>query len=162
MKERQRANRWQMVRNQGQRTVIPPSRWTRHQSLFFSRVHFHTLNSSFQFSFLFLFFFFFFCFLGPHLQHMEVPRLEVESELQLLVYTRATAMHDLSRICGLHHSSQQCQIPSPLSETRDLTHNLMDTSQIHFHCTMTGTPSSFIFFSPQADTDPRLLFTQTG
>ena len=29
-------------------------------------------------------FFFFFVFLGPHLWHMEVPRLGVESELQLL------------------------------------------------------------------------------
>ena len=27
------------------------------------------------------FFFFFFCFLGPHPQHMEVPRLGVKSEL---------------------------------------------------------------------------------
>ena len=27
-------------------------------------------------------FFFFFCFLGPHSQHMEVPRLGVKSELQ--------------------------------------------------------------------------------
>ena len=26
-------------------------------------------------------------FLGPHVQHMEVPRLKVESELQLLTYT---------------------------------------------------------------------------
>ena len=38
--------------------------------------------------------FFFFCFLGPHLWHMEVPRLGVESELQRLVYTTATAMPD--------------------------------------------------------------------
>ena len=30
---------------------------------------------------LFLFFFFFLVFLGPHPQHMEVPRLGVESEL---------------------------------------------------------------------------------
>ena len=29
-------------------------------------------------------------FLGPYLRHMEVPRLGVESELQLLVYTTAT------------------------------------------------------------------------
>ena len=31
-------------------------------------------------------------FLGPHPCHMEVPRLEVESELQLLAYAIATAM----------------------------------------------------------------------
>ena len=35
--------------------------------------------------------FFFFCFLGPHPRHMEVPRLRVESELQLLAYTTVTA-----------------------------------------------------------------------
>ena len=31
--------------------------------------------------FFFFFFFFFFCFLGPHPQHMEVPRLGVKQEL---------------------------------------------------------------------------------
>ena len=31
-----------------------------------------------------------FFFLGPHLWHMEVPRLGVDSELQLLAYTTAT------------------------------------------------------------------------
>ena len=36
-----------------------------------------------------------FCFvLGPHLWHMEVPRLGVTSELQLPAYTTATAMPD--------------------------------------------------------------------
>ena len=51
--------------------------------------------------------FFFFCFLGPHPQHMEVSRLEVPLELQLLAYTTATATSDLSCICYLHHSSWQ-------------------------------------------------------
>ena len=37
----------------------------------------------------FLFFSSLFVFLGPHLQHMEVPRLGVESELQLPAYTTA-------------------------------------------------------------------------
>jgi len=32
-----------------------------------------------------------FVFLGPHLQHMEIPRVGVKSELQLLAYTTATA-----------------------------------------------------------------------
>ena len=41
---------------------------------------------------------------------MEVPRLRVESELQLLAYPTATATQDLSHICDLHHSLQQCQI----------------------------------------------------
>ena len=42
------------------------------------------------FFFLIVFFFFFFFFLWPHLQHMEIPRLRVESELQLPAYTTAT------------------------------------------------------------------------
>ena len=46
---------------------------------------------------------------------MEVPRLGVELELQLLVYTTATAMQDPHRVCDLHHSSQQRRIPNPLS-----------------------------------------------
>ena len=36
---------------------------------------------------------------------MEVLRLGVESELQLLAYTIVIAMPDLSHICDLHHSS---------------------------------------------------------
>ena len=39
-----------------------------------------------------------FFFLGPHLWHMEVPRLGVELELQLLVYTTATATPNPSHI----------------------------------------------------------------
>ena len=40
------------------------------------------------------------CFiLGPHPRHMEVPRLGVKLELQLLAYTIATATPDLSCIC---------------------------------------------------------------
>ena len=34
---------------------------------------------------------------------MEVPRLGVESEMQLPAYTTATETLDLSRICDLHH-----------------------------------------------------------
>ena len=41
--------------------------------------------------FLSFFFFFFFFYLGLHLQHMEVPRLGVESEIQLPAYTTAIA-----------------------------------------------------------------------
>ena len=62
---------------------------------------------------------------------MEVPRLEAESELQLLAYARATATRDLSHVCDLHHSSQHHWILNPLSKARDQTLILMDTSQIH-------------------------------
>ena len=63
---------------------------------------------------------------------MEVPRLRVELELQLQAYTTATATPDPSRICDLHNSSQQFQILNPLSEARDQTRNLMDTSQVQY------------------------------
>ena len=89
--------------------------------------------------------FFLLFFGGPHLQHMDVPRLEVEQELQLPAYTTATAMLDLSRVCDLHCSSQQCRILNPLSEAKGQTHNLMFPSQICFHCAMMGTPQKFLF-----------------
>ena len=66
-----------------------------------------------------LFFLFFFVFLGPHPQHMEVPRPGVELELQLQPTPEITATPDLSGICDLQHSSQQWQILSPLSGARD-------------------------------------------
>ena len=73
-----------------------------------------------------------FGYLGPHPRHMEVLRLGVESELQLLAYTRATAIPDLSHICDLHHNAWQHKILNPLIEARDRTHNLMVPSQICF------------------------------
>ena len=45
---------------------------------------------------------------------MEVPRLEVESELQLLAYAMATATQDLSHFCNLHVTAHD--------NTRSLTH----------------------------------------
>ena len=71
-------------------------------------------------------------FLGLHLWHMEVPRLGVQSELELLAYTTATATQDPSRVWDLHHSSRQRQILNPTSETRDRTCILMDTRQVCF------------------------------
>ena len=75
---------------------------------------------------------------------MEVPRLGVESELQLLAYTTAISRQDLSCVCTLHRSSRQCQILNLLSEARDRTHNLMVPSWIRFCCAMMGTPCSHI------------------
>ena len=71
----------------------------------------------------FIFLFFIFCLFvssGPHLWHMEVPRLGVELELQLPAYAIATAAGDLSHVCDLHHSSWQCRILTPLHKARDL------------------------------------------
>ena len=82
---------------------------------------------------------FFKLFLGPHLQHMEAPRLGVESELQLQAYATHTATPDLSCICDLHHSSWQCWIFNPLSRARDQILVLMYTSQVHYHWATMGT-----------------------
>ena len=68
---------------------------------------------------------FVFVILGPHPQHMEIPKLGVESELQLPGYTTAAAMPDQKLICSLHH-----RILNPLSEARDQTCIVMDTSQV--------------------------------
>ena len=76
------------------------------------------------------FLFYFVFFLGLHLQHMEVPGLEIESELQLLAYATTTATQDLSLICDLQHTSWQHWMLNSLSEARDRTHVLIDTSQV--------------------------------
>ena len=87
------------------------------------------------------FFFWLFVFLGLHpSRHMEVPRLGIQLELQLLACTTATATSDLSCICDLHHSSWQHWILDPLSKARDGTHNFMVPSRICFRCTTTETP----------------------
>ena len=83
---------------------------------------------------------FVFCSLGLHLQHMEVSRLGGESKLQLPNYTTGTAVQDPSLICNPQHSSWQSQIPDPLSQARNQTQILMDTSWIRFHCATTATP----------------------
>lgn len=69
-------------------------------------------------------------FLGPHPWYMEIPGLGVKSEL---AHATATATLDLSGLCDLHHRPWQCWILNPLSEARDGTCVLVDTSQIHFH-----------------------------
>ena len=74
--------------------------------------------------FVFFFFWFFFFFF---MEHIEVPKLAVKSELQLPVCTTATATGDPSLICNLCHGLQQCQILNPLSKARDQTLIFSDT-----------------------------------
>ena len=85
-----------------------------------------------------------FCFLGLHLPYVEVPRLGVESELQLQAYATATAMLGLSCVWDLHHSSRQCWILDSLSEARHRTRNLMVPSWIRFRCVTMGIPSLIV------------------
>ena len=63
---------------------------------------------------LYLIYLFIYLFLGLHSRHMAVPRLETKLELQL-------------------PASRRGWILNPLSEARDRTHILMDTSRIRFH-----------------------------
>ena len=66
--------------------------------------------------------------LGLHLWHMEVPRLGVQSELQLPAYTTATTTQGLSRICDLQHSSDWSRTLNPQDEARDQIHILTETT----------------------------------
>ena len=63
------------------------TRWQPHISKPFLYFYFYLF-------FDFCFVLFCFCFLGPHPRHMEVPRLGIQSELQLPAYTTAHAMPD--------------------------------------------------------------------
>ena len=73
-----------------------------------------------------------FIFLGPHLGHMEIPRLEVKSRAAAAClrhsHSNSNPGSESCLACDLHHSSQQCRILNPLSEARDQIHILMDTS----------------------------------
>ena len=71
----------------------------------------------------------------------ESSKAGVESQLQPLYYTTATATRDPSRLCDLHNRSWQLQIPDPLHKARGRTHILMATSQVRFHCAPVGTPN---------------------
>ena len=95
------------------------------------------------FIYLFVYLFIYFVFLGLHLWHIEVPRLGVESELQLLAH--ATATRDPSHICDLHRSLWQRWIHNPLSKARDGICILMHTSQILFCWATMGTPKLVVF-----------------
>ena len=88
--------------------------------------------------------FFFFAF---YLQYMDVPRLEIELELQLPAYTTAMATQDLSQIFDLPRSSRQCWLLNPLSRVRYQTRILMNTNQIHYHWATTGIPELFFFYT---------------
>ena len=105
--------------------------------------------------FYLLLFFVILSFLGLHPQHVEIPRLGVQSELLLPADTRATAIPDLSCICNLHYSAWQRQILNPLSEARDWTHILArDNTGVHNPLSHDGN-SPFGYFEEPHFTRPQ-------
>jgi len=75
---------------------------------------------------------------------MEVPRLGVKLQLQLLAYTTVTAMLDLSCICDPCCSLWQHQILNPLSEARIEPASSGVLGRFLICCAATGTPDSFL------------------
>ena len=69
--------------------------------------------------------FFLFFFLGPHLGHMDVPR---DPLVRTAAATYATATPDSGQARDLNHSSPFGGILNPLSEARDGTLILVDSS----------------------------------
>ena len=61
-------------------------------------------------------------------------------------------MQDLSCVCDLHHSSWQCQIFNPLSEVRDWTFILMDTSHVITRSATVEMPIRAVFYIPSDNT----------
>ena len=103
-----------------------------------------SLTCMFSLSLSLFFFFFFLVFLGLHpKKRMEVPRLGVKSELQLLAYTPARAILDLNHVCDLPRSVWQCRILNLPSKARDRTCFLMDTSWILNPLSYDGNSMSF-------------------
>ena len=85
--------------------------------LFISNIRYCNLRTIFMQIFIFCLFVCF-CFFRATPTAYGSSQARVESELQLLAYAIVTAMPDLSRVCNLHWSSQQCQILNPLSKVR--------------------------------------------
>ena len=96
----------------------------------FGVLGFHLPCDSTRILFLFIFYLFIFVF------SRAAPTAYGGSEARGLIGAVATSLcqsHSnggLSRVCDLHHSSQQCRLLNPLNEDRDRTRNLMVPSQI--------------------------------
>ena len=85
-----------------------------------------------------------FVFLGPHPWHMDIPRLGVESELQLLAYATARAMADLSHICNPHHCLQPCWIFLSTEQGQGLNLHPVYTGWILNPLIHNGNPRKFV------------------
>ena len=98
---------------------------------------FHVLANSYFLSFSF------FAFLGLQVQHMEVPRLGAESELQFLAYSTTTATRDLASSVTYTTAHWQHQILNLSSQFRNRI--VMDTRSGSLPLSYNGNTSSLIF-----------------
>ena len=79
---------------------------------------------------------------------MEVPRLGVKSELQLLAFATATARSDPSQDCVGHtEACGKARSFNPLSKARDQIHILMDTSQVLSPLSHSGNSPNNYFYN---------------
>ena len=91
----------------------------------------------------------FFLLLGPHMQHLEVPRLWVEQELHLLAYTKPQQHRILATSVTYTAVHSNAGLFVPLSKAKDESCVLMDTSQVRYHSAMVGTPTcTFCLHTP--------------
>ena len=89
------------------------------------RQYFEFQNRSILSQFFFFFFFFFLLFRATFVAYGG-------SQARGQIRAAAVSPHhkqDPSQVCDLHHPSQQCWMPNPLSKARDQTHISMDTSR---------------------------------
>ena len=71
---------------------------------------------------------------------MEVPRLGVKLELQLLTSTTATAMQHPSWSAAYTTDQSSARSFNPVSKAEGKTFIPMDTSQVRYHWATMGTP----------------------
>ena len=96
--------------------------WLLHWTLYISvGLSWGPLNLLVQVDFHFLYYLFIYCLFRAAFAAYGSFQARGPIRAAAASHTTATAMRDPSRICDLHHSSEQCWILNPLSEARDWT-----------------------------------------
>ena len=94
-------------------------------------------------AFIYLFLIFFLIlFLGPNLWHMEVPRLGLEPELQLLASTTPQPQQGQIQAASATYISAYGKAGSLIGKFKNQTHIFTDIGRIYFHFATMGTPLS--------------------
>ena len=117
------------------------SKWQLHLSCSGQKPWGHLRSSSHLFIYLFTYLFIF-VFLG-----LSIPRARESSQARDPNGAVATSLHHSHSNTGSRPRLRPTPqlILNPLSEARDRTRVFMDTSQVHYHWAMRGTPCPFYF-----------------